>query len=96
MLMVIGTVMMSHALITLMTSKEIMSLMEIMSFMEIMLLMEVMSLMEIVFMTFFPLTSLMDALLLFANSLNVLSLYANITIHMQAACRGITAKIQQP
>ncbi len=67
-----------------------------MSLMEIMSLMEKMSLVEIMCMTLFPLTSLMDALLLFANPLNLISLYANITIHMQAACRGITAKILQP
>jgi hypothetical protein len=30
------------------------------------------------------------ALLLFANSLNLLSLNANITIHMQSACGDIT------
>jgi hypothetical protein len=36
-----------------------------------------------------------DALLLFADSLNLLSLYANITIHMQAACGGIIVKILQ-
>ncbi len=61
---------------------EIMSLMEIImliSLMEIMSLMEMMSLMEI----------------MFAYSLNLLSLYANITIHIQAACGGITAKILQ-
>jgi hypothetical protein len=47
-------------------------------------------------MTLFPLTLLMDAFLLFANSLSLLSLYANITTHMQAACGGITEKILQP
>ncbi len=37
---------------------------------------------ETMFMTLLPLTSLMDAILLFDDSLNLLSLYANITIHM--------------
>jgi hypothetical protein len=51
---------------------------------------------EKIFMTLFPLASVMDALDLFAYSLNLLSLYANITTHMQTACGGIAAKILQP
>jgi hypothetical protein len=73
-----------------MTSMEIISLMKISS------LMEIMPLMVLMFMTSFPLTPLMDALLLFADSLNLLSLYAKITTHMQAACGGITEEILQP
>jgi hypothetical protein len=68
-----------------MTSMEILSLLEIMS------LMEIMSFMEKMFLTLFPLTSLMVALLLFANSLNLLSFYVDTTI----ICKKLGEVLQQ-